>query len=233
LNAIWQGLPSLESRGVFVDFFSEEAEFETIRSHFAATIYRPIYRFLYRTTSTNSSPQPQWHSSAQITDAVGRRALDTSIFHQAFYFHGTGQKDWFQSILTEGKILVRKDGAFKGAFVSTRPEPNYGPYYFAFKKSIEWSSELASGFNPSDFPAYWAGFSQDIPVTEETLAYVIVDLTKIYPRPTCEQIERECSQWTNRQIRVISLTDVQPYLQEIARLNMGIPALWPRNKQTT
>ena len=90
------------------------------------------------------------------------------------YFHGTRTVDFALSILRDGQIDVKHDGAFPGAFVSTEPEPGYGPYYFAFKRRIEWNSPLRSGVDYGG-NQYWAGFSEPIKINQENLGCIVVN----------------------------------------------------------
>lgn len=146
----------------------------------------------------------------------------TNTFSKGFFFHATSEKA-LESILKGKKVEVRHEKAYRGAFVSTQPELGFGRCVLAFKRNIERLSSLEHGFTINQ-NTYWAGFSRDIPVDGNTLAYIILNSRSEEERQT---LETQCEQWTGRKINVILVEDAQPKLNEVESLGMGIPREWP------
>lgn len=63
---------------------------------------------------------------------------------------------------------------YRGAFVSTKPELDFGDYILAFNRNIERRSGLIHGFLASA-DTYWAGFKENIPVNKKTVQAIWVN----------------------------------------------------------
>lgn len=214
LLQFWKESP-LENRDRFVSLFSRTG-FRDIRINLAQAVYRPI----------TMGKSVQWLSRPEVDQKIN--SIKDNAFNQAFFFHTTPNEKTLESILRSKKVEVRHEKAFRGAFVSTQPE-EFGRYILAFRKNIERLSKLEHGFYIGS-SAYWAGFSRDIPVTDTTLAYIILangDANE------CEKLKNQCQQWTNRSINVISLSDAERTLNAVQQLGMGIPIEWPEEDEGT
>ena len=208
---------SLENKHWFVHTFSRNVSenFKGVRMRLADIVYRPISRQL-------RERQIQWLSGQEIDQRVNCLFGQANEYNQATFFHATNEKS-LESILKSKKVEVHHEKALRGAFVSTQPEVGFGRYILAFRRSIERLSSLEHGFTV-DQNIYWAGFSHDIPVTDATLAYIILDKGT---NTECRVLQERCHQWTGRSINVISLEDVATTLNTIQRLGTGIPIEWP------
>jgi hypothetical protein len=214
LKRFWS-ISSLENKHWFVQIFSRNTteDFQNVRLVLADIVYRPIVPLTER--------QVQWLSPQEIDQKIPP-AYEHS-FNQAFFFHATS-KAALEGILKSKKIEVRHEKAFRGAFVSTRPEREFGRCILAFRRNIERLSSLSHGFLIQNNSAYWAGFSHDIPVTDTTLAYIILDRSD---NAECRELEGQCQAWAQRPIDVISLDQLADKLDTIQDLDMGIPNEWP------
>jgi hypothetical protein len=145
----------------------------------------------------------------------------------AFYFHGTHTEQQVQSILQSREIRVEHKQSYKGAFVSNRPEPGYGSFYFAFRKSIEFLSPPLNFFNqPTNTPGViWSGFSEPIPVAAETLAYMAV---KGYTEEQCQQLAERCKAWAGYDVVVVPMSVIEARIETMRAAGVGsaIPAGW-------
>jgi len=162
-------------------------------------------------------------SSALDIQARIEQIFDQAVrFNLGFYFHGTRTEVSFQAIL-QSVVEVRHQGAFRGAFVSNQPEGGYGPYYFAFKKNIEFLSDPLINMSHGG-GVVWSGFSDNIPVTEETLAYVAVQGQS---QEQCNILAKRCKEWTGRDVAVIPLETIQPRLDKMKAAGpRNIPRGW-------
>lgn len=104
---------------------------------------------------------------------VSQKGLNTNIEQSKPAFYHATTRAGLKGILNSGKLEVRHEKKFRGAFVSNVPEINYGKYIIVFKRSIERMSALNHGFSLED-GTYWAGFSKDIPIKESTVKTVYV-----------------------------------------------------------
>jgi hypothetical protein len=200
---------SLEEKHWFVQVFNRDGSesFKTVRTGLAATVYQPIQNLRNR--------HVQWRS----TQEVGQRP---------FFYHATSERS-LESILKSRKVEVRHEKTFRGAFVSTQPETGFGRCILAFNRNVERLSALEHGFQMGTH-TYWAGFSHGIPVTESTLAYIILEGENFIER---QELEARCQQWTGRRIQVVSLRDAATRLRFVEQLDMGIPAEWPAGDNET
>lgn len=204
---------SLSNKQWFVQVFNGDNEkFKKLRELMADIVYRPI-----KPSTSLKDKEVKWLSPNEITP---------NIYTQAFFFHATSEKS-LESILKSKKIEVRHEKTFKGAFVSTKPEGDYGPCILAFRRNIERLSPLEHGFLANQ-STYWAGFSRDIPVNDSTLAYIILSNDNYQKK---NELETSCEQWAGRKISVISYDDVKKTLKNVADLNMGIPKEWPSDDE--
>ncbi len=221
LKAFWKSA-SLQDKHWFVQVFNQDGEskFKTIRTNLADLVYKRIQPLKDR--------QVNWLSSNEIDQRLIRSWKRANLHNHSFYYHATSEKA-LESILKSKKVEVRHEKLFKGAFVSTKPETGFGRCILAFKSNIERLSKLEHGFQAGE-NTYWAGFSHEIPVTDSTLAYVILDKGN---QQECQELEQRCQQWTDRPIKVISLEDAKTHLQSIEQLDMGIPSEWKSDNEKT
>ena len=215
---------SLEEKHWLVQIFSRDdvKGAQQIRQQFASLVYRPIFQI--------EEARVKWLSKAEIYHSPIIRTTrylwdNNQIFTQSFFYHATSELA-LESILKTEKVEVRHEKVFRGAFVSTTPETGFGRCILAFNRVIERLSPLEHGFQVSG-NTYWAGFSRGIPVTDSTLAYIMLDSPD---RQECLQLQDRCQQWTGRSIRVISLKDAYQ-LPYIPQLETGIPEEWPQDKE--
>lgn len=198
----------LESSGLIV---SDEQNLPALTQ----TVYQPISRNAKNCNWTKLQvwPNPENHRETFMQDA--------------FYFHATSEKGLI-SILKSKKIEVRHEKAFKGAFVSTKPDHVFGKCILVLSKNIERLSPLEHGFR-NGHDTYWAGFSHDIPVTKDSLAWVFFDGSQ----EDCEQLKKQCRTLTGRSISVIPFFENHPNVQAVQNLNLGIPKEWPSEDGAT
>jgi len=132
------------------------------------------------------------------------------------FYHATSRQG-LEEILKNGKIEVRHEKAYRGAFVSTKPETGFGKYILVFNRNIERLSHLNHGFSVGN--AYWAGFSHDIPVNEMTLSSILVHNGTYGEASTMED---SCNVWTGRKIEVNNLSQYNSISSD-----KDIPKEWP------
>ena len=204
LKQFWEK-SKLYEKHWFVQVFNQD-RFKDVRTELASIVYRPLQKSTV-----------EW-----LTDK------EVSAQGYAFFFHATSIPA-LKSILKSKKVEVRNKTEFLGAFVSTQPEIMYGNCILAFKRNIERLSHLNRGFQVNEY-SYWAGFSQDIPVTASTLAYIILNEENII---RYQDLANCCQQWANRRIEVISLPDARRKLASVLERNMGIPIEWPNENHAT
>jgi hypothetical protein len=135
---------------------------------------------------------------------------DVEVFYHATTWQG------LKGILKSRKIEVRHEKAYRGAFVSTKPETGFGKYILVFNRNIERISQLNHGFSVGN--AYWAGFSHDIPVNEMTLSRILIHNGNY---DEASKLADSCNIWTGRQIDVENLS---PHNQIS---DQDIPKEWP------
>jgi hypothetical protein len=215
LKRLWRQ-SSLEDKHWFVQVFNHDGtdSFRAVRTELADTVYQPIQHLRDR--------QVKWLSAEEVDQRTTNVWRQTSVCNRSFFYHATSERT-LESILKSKKVEVRHEKAFRGAFVSNQPETGFGRCILAFKRNIERLSSLEHGFQ-TGYNRYWAGFSRDIPVTDSTLAYIMLDGGTV---KECRDMEARCQQWTGRQIEVVSLRGAEEYLASVQRLDMGIPSEWP------
>lgn len=225
LEAYWKK-SNLQNKHLFVQVFGYDFEnYQRVREECAKIVYR-------HAKSDNPAPV-KWLSAKEVDSEcrnIFSRAISADQFSQGYFFHATPTEKGLESILKSRKIEVRHEKAFRGAFVSTKPETIFGKFVLALKRPIERLSKLEHGFK-ADETSYWAGFSRDIPVNEDTLAYIILNDDEKEKAAASEQerkaLETQCQEWTKRKIDVILRSKVEERLKDVAKLNMGIPKEWP------
>ncbi|MBP9840949.1 MAG: hypothetical protein KBC64_00820 [Simkaniaceae bacterium] len=225
LRAAWVA-SSLSDRHWFVDLFNQgtDAISEAVRENMADIVYRPIKPSL-------AGRPVQWLAPQEVDQRINEIWGRAHTQQHAFFFHATREVNSLQGILTSRHIEVRHQQRLRGAFVSTLPEEVFGQYILGFKKNIERLSPLTHGIsNPAPLigvaqvpeQTYWAGFSQNIPVTEETLAYVAIQGTEDERRT----LQDQCTQWAGRPIEVRLLNDAKQEIDAVHNLDLGIPVEW-------
>ena len=126
-----------------------------------------------------------------------------------FFFHATSLPA-LESIFLDRKELKSATKKCIGEpSVSTKPEKGFGRFILVFRENIARLSPLEHGF-PRDESTYWAGFSHDIPVSIETLAFIAVVDEQLNE---CQQTAQDVQNWTGRDIPVISLDAVEERLR--------------------
>lgn len=213
LKQLWRQ-SSLEDKHWFVRVFNHDGteSFKAVRTELADTVYRSVQR----------DRQVKWLSAEEVDQRTTNVWRQASVCNRSFFYHATSERA-LESILKSKKVEVRHEKAFRGAFVSNQPETGFGRCILAFKRNIERLSSLEHGFQTGQ-NRYWAGFSRDIPVTDSTLAYIMLDGGT---EAECRDMEARCQQWTGRPIKVVSLRDAEEHLASVQRLDMGIPSEWP------
>lgn len=221
LRNYWRGA-SLNNKNWFVKIFGSDNsdKFAPVREELARMVYRHIDQPSDRQQLHNR--RLTWHSGNEIDARIKNVWNASKTFNKGFFFHATPERN-LESILKGRKVEVRHEKLYRGAFVSTRPETGFGPCILVFKRNIERLSRLEHGFTMGN-RTYWAGFSQDIPVTEESLAYIILNHADEGKRL---ELEVNCKAWTGRKIEVISLRNAAHNLEAVEGLDMGIPIEWP------
>ena len=216
LTNYWQNAP-LSHKDLFVRVFSNEMpNFERVRNFLADTVSTSIRQ--------NSNDLLQWLSPSKVTNAV-TTIYDKTLrqLAKSYYFHATPTLESLESILKGRRVKVMHERAFKGAFVSTQPETGFGDYILVFKKvQIERLSHLEYGFSMGQ-DRFWAGFSQDIPVTESTLAHIVLNNGS---QGDIQQLKNTVKQWTGRDISVFRKQAIDTPLENIHNLNLGVPKEW-------
>lgn len=220
---------SLSDKRMFVNYVNSRADDHITRRKLAPVVYQPIVHpskepvtWLTgdetREKLTTSLCRPSHAMQYQLTAGNNPSAAE------GFLCHTTSQEALLK-ILKAKMLRVEHQKLYRGAFVSTRPHPIFGNCTLVFKRNIERLSSLTHGFpvNSPEGPAYWAGFSKAVPVTEQTLAYVILNGSE----PEREALERTCLSLTGRTIKVIRFEPAIEILEDIDTLDMGIPEEWP------
>lgn len=212
LKQVWSK-SSLDDKRWIVQVYTADNDQRAVRlrKELAPIVYQPL-----------SAREVTWLSEEDI-EKEGRVEGKVNRHRHAFFYHATSEAA-LESILKTGRVEVRHEKAFRGAFVSTYPETGFGRCVLGFNRQIERLAPLEHGFR-IDQNTYWAGFSQDIPVADPTLEYIMLEGGDLQ---ACQDLKARCQAWAGRKIEVISLDDrAQTRLQAIRNLNMGIPQEWP------
>lgn len=212
LQRFWDRRKDLRARHWFVLLFNELnfKEGRTVRDSMSSRVYRQI----------TAKKGAIWLNDKEMQERTGKD-------YAGYYFHATTLKA-LESILKSGFVQVRHEQAFRGAFVSTKPEYSFGNYILIFKRSIERLSTLNHGFT-LDQDTYWAGFSKGIPVNAYTLACVWLNAVE---ETSKETLERQCKVWAGREIVVMESDEGTPAEWDMKRL-LGIPKEWPEEGEET
>jgi len=216
LKDFWK-TSNLSGKRWFVEAFNQDGkQIKKVRKELADIVYRPIV------ATSLSKKNIKWLNEKEIGNKVEGVFDKIDSLSKGFFFHATSEKA-LESILKTKRVEVRHEKLYRGAFVSTRPELSFGKCVLAFKRNIERLSTLEHGFTINQ-NTYWAGFSQDIPVSESTLAYIMLDSQSIDQKTALEAL---CEKWTGRKIEVILVNNTQSKIKDIESLNTGIPKEWP------
>ena len=224
--AIWPHRP-LAERKWFVDTFNQANDpiAQLVRQHLTPTIYRP-------TSLSNSLGRHNvsWLPQEEVNQRVNAVWNRHAAHNAAFFFHATS-RDNLEAILRSQQVEVRHQANYRGAFVSTLPETDFGTCILGFKKNIEQLSPITRHiphtahfrtFRPNNTNGHWIGFSEAIPVTDQTLAYIMIDGTE----QQRQALAAQCPRWAGRPIEVFRLEDMRGEIQTVENLNLGIPAEW-------
>lgn len=239
----WKLSKNLDAMKVFVDTFNTDQflGFKRFREAMASTVYRqPGPRWKKRKVCwlTNEEikralqqPQSCWSRFIALLRRCFRisKCAENIFLQNARFFHETTPEN-LRSILSHKKILVKDDKAYEGAWSSVPKFTGlFGTAKLVLKSTeVERSSTLLKGFTVGK--EYWADFSQPIPVTETTLAGIILENPE---QGDIETLEKECQELTGRKITVISLKDAIPQINALNALQMGIPEEWPEEDFAT
>lgn len=173
-DEIWE-TSSLDDRRTFVQILNNDPSDQALETK--KNLFDSIYRNYYEKDSGYFWPPQQ--------------GSDT--------FYHTTSYEGLKGILQSGKIEVKHEKAYRGAFVSDRPETVFGKYVLVFNRNIERLSNLEHGFPASYGDAFWAGFSRDIPVNGSTLRCVLYDDDGSIKE---EDLKKSCYTWAKRDIEV-------------------------------
>ncbi|MBI5273733.1 MAG: hypothetical protein HY860_01615 [Chlamydiales bacterium] len=215
----------------FIDMFSEGSipEYAKVRKELADVVFQPKsladHDVKWLSNLEIEEAATKLASTARLTQTLAAKNIPwTDNFHKGYFFHATRSEDNMQGILGKGKIEVRHQGTYRGAFVSTVPEmAMYGNYVFVLRESIAHNSSLTIASNTSD-SSYWAGFSQGIPIDPSTLAYIMVGGSDV----DCASLQARCKTWAGWDIPVVSYQDMEEHLEELKTIGRGIPKSWPK-----
>lgn len=164
-------------------------------------------------------------SQGEQIEAIFKRVV---CLNRARFFHGTRSEDALRAIL-QSEIEVRHQGAYRGAFASTRPELGYGPYYIGLTDMIGFLSPPLINMAPQNAggaggAGAWCGFSKGIPVIPGiTVAYIAYNYGSA---AQCEQLEQRVFEWTGHRVPVIPLDTVEQWLNSLKNGNDVIPVWW-------
>jgi len=194
----WFDRGLMDDKLLFFRIFGQDTSkhYKTIRRLFSEAFYTPVpgqHNHDEWLTPAEMGQRMRIENDPQWIEQVFQQAV---LYNLGFYFHGTRSENSLRSIL-RSKVEVHD----LGAFVSTKLEPDYGPFYLAFQRNIEFLS-LPSTKVPFRNGLVWIGFSEAIPVTEETLAYIGVSGKS---QAECDAFAKRCKDWTGRDITVIPL----------------------------
>ncbi len=190
-DKLWKNA-SINDRRTFVHLLDKDSSNKAIKakSELINTIYRKI----------TQNPGNQWPT---------QKGVDV-------FYHATSRKN-LKKIIESGRLEVRWEQRYSGAFVSTKPETGFGNYILVFNRNIERLSHLNHGFSVEN--AYWAGFSHDIPVNAMTLNGIL-----IYNEKYGEvfKLQKSYSDWAGQGIEVKPLSQ-----QNSISGDKEIPKEWP------
>ncbi|HLD79726.1 MAG TPA: hypothetical protein VJA18_04140 [Candidatus Nanoarchaeia archaeon] len=119
------------------------------------------------------------------------------------HYHGTS-KEGLEGILDGGKIEARFEQVYPGAFTSTRPEigegtSNFGDFSIALGSDTE---RLPHVLNPQGDGHAWVSFQDDIPVSENNIAYIIAEDSRV-------EEARQILEQRNLNIKVIPASEAK------------------------
>jgi hypothetical protein len=216
LHVRWSSF-DLSAKHWFVITCNQEGSelFSTIRKVMATVVYRPI-------AGARTQEEVRWLNDEEMEE-------NFKCSHErdfGYYYHATSEEA-LRSILRSKKVEVRHEKAFRGAFVSTEPELAFGKCVLVFNRTIERLSRLEHGFTLNE-TTYWAGFSEDIPVSDTTISCIAINSQDEKER---RNFETQCSQWAGRDISVVLINEIRSELKQIQQRHVGIPAEWPDEGQ--
>ncbi len=188
-------------------------EYLVMREKLAEMIYSPMPGSL--------SNRVVWLSMTELYQKTYGQMEDS--LKEGFLTHMTSQES-LMLILQSKMVKVMHRQAFKGAFAATFPQYQFGCCGLVFRRNIERVSPLEHGFIVDN--TYWAGFSQPIPVTKFSLAYVILETGNI---DDCSRLKSDCEAAFGSEIFVTTKDVVAKAFRHLAALNMGIPIEWTRS----
>ena len=230
----------LQARHQFVEEFSRNLpNYGAVRTYFQNSLFQT----LQRVTGAGEFPI-QWLSQEEINESAATILGDPTdpCLNEGRFYHST-DAEGIEGILrsSEIRVMLRPGLHYRrGAFVSSAfPERGArfnreNPYILVMKRNIQYLSTLLNGLYYSQRTAadgtlysatHWIGFSQPIPVRDDTLAYVI-----LRERGATEEdrvrFERQCTEWAGRPVKAFLYSDVHDRMELIWNLNLGMPIDW-------
>lgn len=208
-----KSLPQTEEgmavRQTFIETFSQDIPgFNKVREAIGQEVYVCV---------ECPNPNQPWHTTSK------------SDF-KAKYFHATEEEN-VVSILTQEELKVKHGGAYKGAFVSTKPERDYGRYVIGLNDKIELAQPIDHLFCNADARkrmTCWIGFSKSIPINSETFEFIAIENPA---KGEIERLQKQLSSLTHDPIKIIDLKDVDQSLMKKKTLEgIAIPKEWFENK---
>jgi hypothetical protein len=141
------------------------------------------------------------------------------------YFHATPTAERLAAILKSGSIERLDMGAYQGAFVSTRPEFNFGRFVLALNRNIEKTGPVLNA--EGNRLSCWAGFAKDIPVNANTLEFVAISVKKL----SIEEFSKMSKMFSEAAGRPIVIKPLEVVSRDvkrrIAKNGSYVPEKWP------
>lgn len=201
----------------------------------------PILKFGGRMAQRSIKPiaqvqAPQYLQAAKVAESptVYRRfneagnsvasvPLTEIPVHKDVYFHTTRFRK-AEKILAEGRIKRLDLGPYKGAFVSSMPELNFGEIVFALNRNIETGQVLNARYW---LDSHWVGFQKSIPVNWESLEYIAVDVER-FTMQDLPVLAAKFSKAAGREIQVKPAHRVLETLEKrLKKDGVYVPEEWP------
>jgi hypothetical protein len=140
------------------------------------------------------------------------------------YFHTTHTAECLAAILKSGSIKRLDEGAFQGAWISTRTE-RMGRFVLALNRNIEKTGPVLNGDGYR--LACWAGFAKDIPVNANTLEFVAIPVKKL----SIEEFSKMSKMFSEAAGRPIVIKPLEVVSRDvkrrIAKNGSYVPEKWP------
>lgn len=149
------------------------------------------------------------------------------------WYHATSQAN-LEAIIASEKIEVRHQQAFKGSWVSTHRESNFGNCVFVFNHSIaQLDPNVFIGYEKGWEKKRWRGLQKEIPLVKPGNSFAgqnpisnvaLVGLYNGYTKDTKQKVVQSLKQIGIAQPKVVD-NDVVDYIQRETLLKIGNPNL--------